>query len=379
MLYLKIMEYYFQEFTIQQLIELIDKQRIDLNPSYQRNFIWKPEDQMSLIDSILQGFPLPSFFVYERPDGFLELVDGQQRTKTIFKFVKGELKSSKAFGNVNFSNSNQNDILNYKLSFITLKNLLNTDSLNSFYVLINKKGVHLNTSEIFKSEYSDKLFMQLSNEVLTYQNLINLNLFTEASTDRMNDRSFVEELLVYLKLGIKDKKKPVEAVYNEDISTDEYSVLLNQFTSVIDIISEFNKIYPISKTRYKQKNDFYTLFNFINENIELSQETLNYQYEILLLIDGSDPDGKQFIRPTNDKCQALKEYANNCVTQTNSKSARENRLEFFNAILKNVDIEKNEKLVDVLNYIALIYGSNKIELKSIDVFNLVDISLLKKS
>ena len=145
------MEYNIKEFSIRELISLIDKNHIDLNPSYQRNFIWKTDDQMSLIDTIIAGFPLPSFFVYEKKDGLFELIDGQQRTKTIYKFIKGELKSSKETGSKYFTDLKQDDLLNYKLPFIVLKNINNENVLNNFYVLINKKGIHLNTSEIFKS------------------------------------------------------------------------------------------------------------------------------------------------------------------------------------------------------------------------------------
>ena len=371
-----IMDYNIKEFAVKDLVSLIDNNRINLNPPYQRNFIWKPEDQMSLIDSVIAGYPLPSFFVYEKKDGLFELIDGQQRTKTIYKFVKGQLKSSKASGSKFFSDLKQDDILNYKLPFIIIKNINNESVLNNFYVLINKKGIHLNTAEIFKSEYSDKLFMQLANEVLTYQNLINLNLFTDAAINRMNDRSFIEELLVYLKIGIKDKKRPVEAIYNEDIDSDEYAVLQNLFHEIIDIINEFNQIKPIANTRYKQKNDFYTLFNFIHLNKTLPKNILKYQYQILLLIDGIDKEGKQFIRPSNESCKSFKEYANNCVTQTNSKNAREKRLDFFNDILKNTNIETNEQLKDVLNYFDQEFEGHEITIKSIGDFQLIDLDLL---
>ena len=60
------MEYSLKEFTIQQLFELVDKDLIDLNPSYQRNFIWSVDNQNELIDTILKGYPLPNFFFYKK-------------------------------------------------------------------------------------------------------------------------------------------------------------------------------------------------------------------------------------------------------------------------------------------------------------------------
>lgn len=370
------MDYSFKEFTISDLVALIDKDTINLNPDYQRNFIWTSNDQKYLVDTIIKGYPLPSFFVYYDKNGKYEMVDGQQRSKTIFRFVKGQISSSKLTGVKSFKDFESIKILSYRLPFIVIENLAPTDNLRDFYVLINKKGVHLNMPEVRKSEYFDKLFLKLADEVLDYQNLIELNLFTEISIKRMNDRAYVEELLGYLKLGIKEKKNAVENIYKEDIDENEYSELRDKFYNIIDRIAILNNFKPIRNTRYKQKNDFYTLFSFINENLDSSQELLNYQYQILLILDRRDKDGRQFIRPTNEDCDALKDYATNCVSQSNSTNARENRLLFFNSVLKNTDINKNDILIEVVNFLSDIYGSENIQFLEIDKFNLINVSIL---
>ena len=217
--------------------------------------------------------------------------------------------------------------------------------------------------------------MKLSSEVLTYQNLINLNLFTDAAIQRMKDREFIEELLGYLKLGIKSKKAPVDQIYKSDIDQNDYEELKEEFYKVINIIHEFNEIKPLSETRYKQKNDFFTLFNFVHENKESDIELLKYQYKILLLLDGVDANGRQFIRPTNELCLPLREYANNCVSQSNSKDSRDKRLDFFNSVLKNTNVDDNQNLIDILNYLETVYGEI-ILLQSIEEFELIDISNL---
>ncbi len=370
------MDYSFEEVTIEKLVNWLNNDKIDLNPSYQRNFIWSTKDQNELIDTILKGFPLPNFFIYQKPSGNFDMVDGQQRTTTIYSFINGEISSSKNSGKKKI-NEVRSEFLNYKLPIIFIKNVQDEKLLNDFYVLINKKGKQLNTPEVNKSEHYDKNFLKLANEVLIYQKFIDLNLFTESSSKRMNDRAFVEELLGYLKMGIKEKKYPVNTLYEEDISDEEYIELKNQFHKVIDIIHDFNEITPINKTRYKQKNDFFTLFTFVDENNNLNKDTLLYQYKILLLIDGKDQEGRQFIRPTNEDCPPLREYANNCVSQSNSKNARLNRLKFFNSILKNRDINKNETYQSVLEYLISIFGESKIDLKKIDEYELIDLNLFE--
>lgn len=369
------MDYSFKEFTIEDLVTLIDRESINLNPDYQRNYIWSSNDQKFLVDTIIKGYPLPSFFVYLDKNGKYEMVDGQQRSKTIYRFINGKISSSKLTGVKSIKDFDSEKILSYKLPFIVIENLETSDNLRDFYVLINKKGVHLNIPEVNKSEFFDKSFLKLANEVLDYQNLIELNLFTETSIKRMNDRAFIEELLGYLKSGIKEKKKAVENIYKEDIDENEYIELRDKFYSIIDRIAILNSLKPIKNTRYKQKNDFYTLFSFINENLNSSQELLNYQYQILLILDGADDDGRQFIRPTNEDCDALKDYATNCVSQSNSINARENRLLFFNSVLKNTDISKNDILIDVVNFLSDIYSKENVQFFKIDKFNLIDVSL----
>ena len=368
------MEYKFVEFTIEDLVGLIQDDKIDLNPSYQRNFIWGPKDQKELIDTILFEYPLPNFFIYKRPNGTFEMVDGQQRSKTIFRFVQGYISSSKKTSSQTFDKIDQEKFLSYRLPIVLIDNLKSSESLKDYYVWINKKGIHLNPSEVNKSEFHDTNFLKLASEVLTYQNLIELDLFTDAVSKRMNDRSFIEELLGYLQLGIKEKKRSVELIYSEDDITDEEYIILNKrFQKIIDVIYEVQKKKPIRTTRYKQKNDFYTLFNFVNENIEASSNLFQEQYNILLFIDSKDSEGRQHIRPTNDECEAFKNYALNCVSQSNSKTARDKRLEFFNAILKNKNSYNNDQLTDILNYYEEEEGTS-LSFKKIDGFDLIDVN-----
>jgi hypothetical protein len=370
------MKYSLIEITIRDLVDLIERKKVDLNPSYQRNFIWSPDDQKDLIDTILLGWALPNFFMYQKPNGSFEMVDGQQRSKTIYRFVIGLITSSKTTGNLLFKNSNQSQVLDYKLPFILITDIQSDDVLRNFYVLINKKGKHLNPAEVQRSEFYDTNFMALANEILTNQNLINLNLFTDATSKRLNDRDFIQELLGYLKSGVKDKKNHIKNIFERDIDEDEYQELKMKFERVIDIIQNLNLFKPLRKTRYKQKNDFYTLFSFISENQDEDKDLLLYQYKVLLLLDQSDNEGKQFIRPTNERCIALKKYAENCVTQSNSKNARDKRYEFFEDVLKNQDSPPNDTLINVIEFLEDIYGENIIDIKLVDKYYLLDMEPL---
>lgn len=58
-----------------------------LDPEFQRAFVWEPERQSRLIESILMRIPLPVFYLAENSDGKLVVVDGLQRLSTLKRFV----------------------------------------------------------------------------------------------------------------------------------------------------------------------------------------------------------------------------------------------------------------------------------------------------
>ena len=76
---------------IQDFLNLLDDGRIIVNDKYQRGEIgqYKPAFRTRLVESIIRGFPLPPLLVMEMSDGPDELIDGQQRIRTIESFMSG--------------------------------------------------------------------------------------------------------------------------------------------------------------------------------------------------------------------------------------------------------------------------------------------------
>lgn len=67
------------------------KDRIDTNPDYQRPPVWSISQKQLLIDTILRGYDIPKMYwrkVSKNPDQY-EVVDGQQRLRTIWEFISG--------------------------------------------------------------------------------------------------------------------------------------------------------------------------------------------------------------------------------------------------------------------------------------------------
>ena len=73
--------------SIGELANLYQDGDLKINPIYQRMFRWDITQQSALIESILLNIPIPPIYVYQNEKGKWNLIDGQQRLSTIFKFM----------------------------------------------------------------------------------------------------------------------------------------------------------------------------------------------------------------------------------------------------------------------------------------------------
>jgi|SRR5450755_2329678 Protein of unknown function DUF262 len=67
------------DWTISALRDKFDRGQIDLQPDFQRNYVWnlKPELAPRLVESLLLEIPIPPIYFGKMPGGRLEVIDGQ--------------------------------------------------------------------------------------------------------------------------------------------------------------------------------------------------------------------------------------------------------------------------------------------------------------
>ena len=341
------------EWDLTSLIEKYDNNLINLNPPYQRGDIWSAPSKKRLIESIALKYPLPIFFLYQKPDNTYDMVDGQQRTRTIIGYHKGLFKdlSKKSFDDI--ESADKEYFLNeYKIS-VCLISAASEGEIEDFYFRVNKFGTKLNRPEILKAQYGDTVLHGLVQYIADNPQFADLKLFTDSTLNRLSDLDFIGELLALLKFGITDKKLAVDRIYKDtSFNSEAAHELERDFFEILEDIIRFNEIYPLAETRYRQKNDFYTLFNFLIGTRNLQKNTLDYFYKILVIV---GPD----ISPSQENCYAFQQYATNCVSQSNSKNAREERVQFFNELLLNtiehfnLEISPQSTIEDVLHFYNL--------------------------
>ena len=77
--------------SVRTIVDMIDQDIIDLKPEFQRDFVWDIRRASKLIDSLISNLPIPNTLLgkYKKTETFV-VIDGQQRLKTIYFFLKGE-------------------------------------------------------------------------------------------------------------------------------------------------------------------------------------------------------------------------------------------------------------------------------------------------
>lgn len=84
--------------TVMNEIENCSGGGLDLQPDYQRGFVWEKDFKDKLIFSIIKGYPIGAITIRNLGDKVnkkgarSEVIDGQQRLKTIYNFYKGDYK-----------------------------------------------------------------------------------------------------------------------------------------------------------------------------------------------------------------------------------------------------------------------------------------------
>lgn len=128
--------------------------KLVIRPAYQREFVYKDEKRNLVIDSVMHDFPLNVMYWNKNGDVY-EVLDGQQRTISICKYVNKEF-SIKVNGNDKFfhnlSTDEQNQILDYEL-IVYICEGTESEKLD-WFKRINIAGEVLTKQELLNATYA---------------------------------------------------------------------------------------------------------------------------------------------------------------------------------------------------------------------------------
>jgi len=88
--------------------------KLDIRPPYQREFIYSPEQERAVIKTIINKFPLNVMYWAVRDDGNFEIIDGQQRTLAVCRYIGKKFAYEGRYFD-NLKSDEQEKILDYQL------------------------------------------------------------------------------------------------------------------------------------------------------------------------------------------------------------------------------------------------------------------------
>ncbi|WP_073405221.1 DUF262 domain-containing protein [Mucilaginibacter sp. OK098] len=265
-------------YSVNDFLEWFDNKQLELNPKFQRRSVWTDIARSYLMDTIVRGKPIPKVFIRQKLNiqtrqSVREVVDGQQRLKTILSFLKDGFKINKKhhplYGGLYFSQLNtvddgiQTNILNYEISTDLLVNMPDSEVLDIFSRL-NSYSVTLNEQEKINANHFGP-FKTLADRIAhTFNQFwIENKILKEPEILRMGDVTLVADLLIAMIEGIKSKKqiKNFYDQYEKDFDYDVEILETNFANTLIAIGDIFNGELKTSELR--RIHLFYSLFTTI--------------------------------------------------------------------------------------------------------------------
>ncbi len=315
--------------------------RLELRPDFQRKTVWSPAAKIMLVDTILKNIPMPKIFlqaVIRDEKTYRIVIDGQQRLTAILSYLRGEFKLEKPykgeFLNLKFDelpDDAKTDFLGYLVDMNEIYNA-SDDVVREIYSRVNKYTIALNKQELRRADFPGD-FLDLSEKLTTLKFFEESRIFTIANSKRMGDVEYISELLALIIIGPQDKKETLDQFYMDySIWNHEHMQhIRNEFQLIIDDILMIFPLdsYPIAKTRFRQKADFYSLFAAIHElhkdGYSLEGKKVETLREDFVILDRN-------ISPEDD-VKVFSEYAVKCVSQGNTIGSRLWRREFLRRFL----------------------------------------------
>ncbi|MGK6344058.1 DUF262 domain-containing protein [Chryseobacterium sp. DT-3] len=262
-------------YSINDFLEWNDKKQLQLSPKFQRKSVWTDDARSYLLDTIIRGKPIPKVFIrqtlnVETRQSIREVVDGQQRLRTILSYINDGFvinkKHNEKYGGYYFSQLGNIDpdiqaqILNYELAVDLLVNLPDKEILDIFSRL-NSYSVTLNEQEKIHANHFSEFKILVDKLAHKYNDFwTDSKLLTNQKILRMEDATLVADLVVAMLEGIQSKKQ-IKNFYSKYEKSFEFNVfeIEQKFDTTIELIkSVFDE--GLKSTEFRRIHLFYSLF-----------------------------------------------------------------------------------------------------------------------
>lgn len=260
-----------------------------LSPSFQRRSVWRKGEKSYFIDSVARGVPIPIIFIRERTDidvrqTIREVVDGQQRLRTLISFIEPQLLPDlnpdrdiftvRESDNAQMANKKfeklprdiQQRILHYKFSVDVLPPDLDDAKVLDIFVRINCTGRTLADQEVRHAQYYAGVLAQTA-ATLAFEQLgrwRKWRVFTEQSIARMSEVELTSEFILLMYQGLSGKTKPsLDDLYKDNLDKmPKRGEVTRRFRKVMDVLDDCLGA-DLAKLEFRKLAWFYPVFALV--------------------------------------------------------------------------------------------------------------------
>ena len=260
-------------YSINDFVEWFNRNQLELSPKFQRRKVWSPQAKSYLIDTVLKGKPIPKIFIRSRTEPetritIREIVDGQQRLRTILEYLEDGFKVSKVhnkeFGGLTYSelpDSVQRDILNYELSVDLLIDMPDKDILDIF-ARLNTYAVKLNRQELLNAQYFGAFKMLVYDLGYEFTRFWTDNgIFTSNNIMRMEEAALTSDIVASIVENEIVDSKQLEKIYKKyDNDLPMENIIRERFIWIMDYIGTVFKNASLKDSAFSRQPLFFSLF-----------------------------------------------------------------------------------------------------------------------
>jgi hypothetical protein len=260
------------QYTVNDFLNWHESGELVLVPYFQRRDVWARKAKSSLVDTVIRNLPIPIIIIRESINPktgktIREVVDGQQRIRSLLEFYNNELPilktHNKDLGGLTFVNlppDLQHGFRTYMLSVNALYGASDAEVLDIF-ARLNSYMLTLNNQEKLNSRYHGEFKTYIYRESSEFLEFFrSYRILSNARIIRMGEAEFFSELIVAMIDGLQHGKSTLEGYYKKyDDDFPDGDELKSKFATVISKIEQVMGE-NIRSTIYRKSNLFYSLF-----------------------------------------------------------------------------------------------------------------------
>ena len=247
----------YEKFVIRELLNSYNLKELNITPWYQRRSVWTRAQKAYLINSLFEQKPVPSLYIrhslnIETEKSVKEVVDGQQRIRSILEYMAGEFSARHPNykNRVYYSKLSPKERTSFLMTSLSVGYLIGADDSDVIEIFgrLNSVSKTLNAQERRCAKYSGEV-KQFSLRVAARHVGLwrSLGIFTATNISRMLEIQFVSDVALNMKIGLAAYSAgALDRFYK---SNDEEFPDQNEYEERIEKV--FSKIAEINQSAIK--------------------------------------------------------------------------------------------------------------------------------